>query len=162
MADSTASMIFGNTKKPNEAWDFLKWYLSTDTQTNYANTLQSTYGSEYRLNTANLNAFKQLQYSEEDLQVILGQWKWQKENLQHPAGYMSERELSNAWINVVVNGDGIAEALDKAVLQSDREILRKMQEFGYCDEDGNIIKDYKLLTAKDLYEMLEKKEAAKQ
>jgi len=162
MADSTASMIFGNTKKPNEAWDFLKWYLSTDTQTNYANTLQSTYGSEYRLNTANLNAFKQLQYSEEDLDVILGQWKWQKENLQHPAGYMSERELSNAWINVVVNGDGIAEALDKAVLQSDREILRKMQEFGYCDEKGNIIKDYKLLTAKDLYEMLEKKEAAKQ
>ena len=161
MADSTASMIFGNTKKPDEAWDFLKWYLSVDTQTNYANTLQSTYGSEYRLNTANLNAFKQLQYSEEDLKVILGQWQWQKENVQHPAGYMSERELSNAWINVVVNGDGIAEALDKAVLQSDREILRKMQEFGYCDEDGNVIKDYKLLTAKDLYNMLEEKEAAK-
>ncbi|MBE6750249.1 MAG: extracellular solute-binding protein [Ruminococcaceae bacterium] len=161
MADSTASMIFANTKKPDEAWDFLKWYLSTDTQVNYANTLQSTYGSEYRLNTANLNAFKQLQYSEEDLKVILGQWEWQKENLQHPAGYMSERELSNAWINVVVNGDGIAEALDKAVLQSDREILRKMQEFGYCDEDGNIIKDYKLLTAKDFYAMLEEKEAAK-
>ena len=161
MADSTGSMIFKNTKKPDEAWDFLKWYLSTNTQTNYANTLQSTYGSEYRLNTANLNAFKQLQYSEEDLNVILGQWKWQKENVQHPAGYMSERELSNAWINVVVNGDGIAEALDKAVLQSDREILRKMQEFGYCDEDGNIIKDYKLLTAKDLYAMLEEKEATK-
>jgi len=161
MADSTGSMIFNNTKKPNEAWDFLKWYLSTNTQVNYANTLQSTYGSEYRLNTANLNAFKQLQYSEEDLKVILGQWQWQKENVQHPAGYMSERELSNAWINVVVNGDGIAEALDKAVLQSDREILRKMQEFGYCDEDGNIIKDYKLLTAKDLYNMLEEKEAAK-
>lgn len=161
MADSTASMIFNNTKKPDEAWDFLKWYLSTNTQINYANTLQSTYGSEYRLNTANLNAFKQLQYSEEDLKVILGQWQWQKENVQHPAGYMSERELSNAWINVVVNGDGIAEALDKAVLQSDREILRKMQEFGYCDEDGNVIKDYKLLTAKDLYDMLEEKEAAK-
>ena len=162
MADSTGSMIFNNTKKPQEAWDFLKWYLSTNTQINYANTLQSTYGSEYRLNTANLNAFKQLQYSEEDLKTILGQWQWQKENVQHPAGYMSERELSNAWINVVVNGDGIAEALDKAVLQSDREILRKMQEFGYCDEDGNVIKDYKLLTAKDLYNMLEEKEAAKQ
>ena len=161
MADSTAAMIFNNTKKPDEAWDFLKWYLSTDTQTKYANTLQSTYGSEYRLNTANLNAFKQLQYSEEDLKVILGQWQWQKENVQHPAGYMSERELSNAWINVVVNGDGIAEALDKAVLQSDREIIRKMQEFGYCDEDGNIIKDYKLLTVKDLYDMLEAKEATK-
>lgn len=157
MADSTASMIFANTKKPEEAERFLEWYLSTDTQANYANTLQSTYGSEYRLNTANLNAFKQLQYSEEDMEVILGQWKWQKENQQHPAGYMSERELSNAWINVVVNGDGIAEALDKAVLQSDREILRKMQEFGYCDEDGNVIKDYKTLTAADLYAMLDKK-----
>lgn len=72
---------------------------------------------------------------------------------------MSERELSNAWINVVVNGDGTAEAIDKAVLQSNREIIRKMQEFGYCDENGKIIKEYRRLTAKDLYAMLEKKGA---
>ena len=118
-----------------------------------------TYGTEYRLNTANLKAFSSIQYSDEDRSTILDQWKWQKETARHPASYMSERELSNAWINVVVNGDGTAEAIDKAVLQSNREIIRKMQEFGYCDENGKIIKEYRRLTAKDLYAMLEKKGA---
>ena len=159
MADSTASMIFSNSGKKQEAWSFLKWYLSSETQLDYANNLQMTYGTEYRLNTANLKAFSSIQYSDEDRSTILDQWKWQKETARHPASYMSERELSNAWINVVVNGDGTAEAIDKAVLQSNREIIRKMQEFGYCDENGKIIKEYRRLTAKDLYAMLEKKGA---
>lgn len=159
MADSTASMIFSNSGKKQEAWSFLKWYLSSETQLDYANNLQMTYGTEYRLNTANLKAFSSIQYSDEDRSTILDQWKWQKETARHPASYMSERELSNAWINVVVNGDGTAEAIDKAVLQSNREIIRKMQEFGYCDENGKIIKEYRRLTAKDLYAMFEKKGA---
>ena len=157
MADSTASMIFENTKKPDEAWKFLKWYLSHDTQLNFTNNLQMTYGPEYRLNTSNLKAFSQLPYSEHDKNVILEQWCWQKETARHPASYMTERELSNAWINVVVNGEGVAEAIDEAVLQSEREILRKLKEFGYADSNGNKIKDYRQLTADDLYKILESK-----
>ncbi len=158
MADSTAAMIFDNTDKPDEAWDLVKWWLSTDTQANFANNLQSTFGTEYRWNTANLNAFDTLSYSDKEKNVILKQWEWQKETARHPSNYMTERELSNAWVNVVINGDGISESLDKAVLQSNREILRKMQEFGYCDEEGNVLKEYRQLTAADLYKMLEEQQ----
>jgi len=60
IADATACMILENTDKPDKAWHFLKWWLSTDTQLTFANRLQTTLGSEYRWNTANLTAFEQL------------------------------------------------------------------------------------------------------
>lgn len=157
MADSTACMIFKNTEQPDEAWRFLKWWLSKETQIQYAYNLRASFGPEYQWNTANLQAFRELPYPEEHKKVILKQLESQKENLRHPANYMVEREVSNVWNEVVVNGTPLMEALDKAVMISDREILRKMQEFGFCDENGNILKDYPTDAYYQLLKMLEEK-----
>ena len=43
------------------------------------------------------------------------------------------------------------ESLDQAVLVIDREIKRKLQEFGYIDQDGKLIKDYNIEILKMLY-----------
>ncbi len=141
-ADSTMAMIFQNTDKKEEAWRFLKWWLSAETQSEFARTLELAYGTEYRWNTANLAAFAESSYPEDHKEVILSMWEGQRETLQHPASYIVERELSNAYTNVVVNGDSVVEALWKSSLVSDREIMRKLKEFGFCDEDGNLIRDY--------------------
>ncbi len=141
-ADSTASMISNNTDKPDEAWEFLKWWLAGETQTEFSNRLESAYGAGYRWNTANLKAFESLPYPKGDREVILRQLSYQKETGRHPAGYMVEREVSNTWNQVVVNGKGLTESIDRAVIASDREIIRKLQEFNFMDEDGNMIKPY--------------------
>lgn len=141
-ADSTASMIFANTDMPDEAWEFLRWWLSAKTQAEFSNRLESTYGPAYRWNTANLEAFRSLPYSDEDKAVILEQISYQKETARHPAGYMVEREVSNIWNEVVVNGKGLTESTDRAVIACNREIIRKLQEFGYMDDDGNLIRAY--------------------
>lgn len=154
-ADSTASMIFKNTDKPDEAWEFLKWWLSSETQAEFSNRLERTYGSAYRWNTANLEAFASLPYPEEHKAVILEQISYQKETARHPAGYMVEREVSNIWNEVVVNGKGLTESIDRAVIASDREILRKLEEFGFIDEDGNIIRPY---TTEDVLEWMDLEE----
>lgn len=162
-ADSTASMIFKNTDKPEEAWEFLKWWLSSEVQAEFSNRLERTYGPAYRWNTANLEAFAGLPYPEEHKAVILEQISYQKETARHPAGYMVEREVSNIWNEVVVNGKGLTESIDRAVIASDREILRKLEEFGFIDEDGNIIKPYTtedVLTWMDLEEGGEHEELA--
>lgn len=44
-----------------------------------------------------------------------------------------------------------SDAVDNAVVSSDREILRKLLEFGYCDERGTKIKDYTTNSDKILY-----------
>lgn len=161
IADATASMILDNTDKEEEAWQFLKWWLSSDTQYSYATLLQSTLGSEYRWNTANLDAFRQLPYPEEHKNVILKQWESQKEIAPHAASYMIQRETSNIWNNVVVNGKGLVESIDSAAILSNREILRKMQEFGFCDAKGTPTEKYKVVTYVDLVKMLEERKASK-
>lgn len=155
MADSTACMIFENTEFEEESWEFLKWWLSSETQLEYANMLESTYGSTYRWNTANHRAFEQLSYPESHKRLILEQWESQKENLRHPANYMVERELSNIWNNVVISGDSLVTEIDRATIEVNREIVRKLQEFGYYDNDKNVIKEYPLMTYEQLVKLLQ-------
>ncbi|MDE7266749.1 MAG: extracellular solute-binding protein [Lachnospiraceae bacterium] len=150
-ANSTASMIFDNTDKPEEAWEFLKWWLSADIQTEFSNRLETTYGDAYRWNTANLTAFENLPYPDEHKAIILEELSYQTETARHPAGYMVEREVSNIWNNVVVNGKGLTESTDRAVIASEREIQRKLKEFGFMDSDGNLIMPY---TTEDVREWL--------
>jgi len=138
----TACMIFNNTDKAAAAYDFLKWWLAADTQVTYAYSLQSTYGPEFHWNPANRVAMAQLYYQPDHLETILNQWEWGRENFRHPATYMVERALSDAWTNVVVNSNNKMVSLDYASLTADREIIRKLIEFGYLDEEGNIINDY--------------------
>ncbi len=157
MADLNACMIFENTDKPDEAWTFLKWWLSEETQTEYALSLQTTYGSEYRWNTANLKTFEQLPYDEADKKVILQQWQCQMENIRHPANYMVEREISNIWNNAVIGGEELIEVIDESTVLINREIERKLKEFGYIDQNGKIVKDY----ATNAYEFLLSKKGEK-
>ncbi len=159
-ADTTAAMIFSNTKMPEESYEFLKWWLSSDTQTEYAANLQMKYGPDYIWNTANHVAFAQMSYPRRHKEIILEQWSWQKEALRHPASYILEREVSNAWIDIVTNGASFQPRIDEATLAADQEMKRKLTEFGYYDEDGNKLKEYNVHLIDDLIAQREGKEAA--
>ncbi len=136
-----ASMIMSDTQYPDESWDFLKWWMSTDVQSDFAFLLQSTYGQAYFWNTANIDAFKTLSMPKEYKDIILEQWDYALEASRIPGAYMVEREISNAWTNIVFNNENPRQALDEAVRISNREIIYKMAEFGYTYK-GEIIKEY--------------------
>ena len=156
-ASANTCMILENTKKSDEAWKFLKWWLSTDIQARYAYLLQSRYGSEYRWNSANLKAFAQMPYSAGDRAVIMAQWKDQRETVNHPANYMIERESSDIWNGVVVDNEALIEEIDRATTLTNREIRRKLTEFGFCDNDGNVIKEYSMTAYQTLINKLNEK-----
>lgn len=149
-AAMTTCMIFENTNMSEEAWKFMKWWLSAETQTAFAETMELSYGTEYRWNTANIKSFDETSYPEGHKEVIKIAWDNQKENLQHPASYIVEREISNAFTNATVNGDTVIEALDASKLVADREIMRKLKEFGYVDSAGNLKEDYPVEVMKDI------------
>lgn len=136
-----ASMIMSNTKYPEESWDFLKWWMSANVQSEFAFLLQSTYGQAYFWNTANLDAFRTLSMPKEYKDIVLEQWNYAIEASRIPGAYMVEREISNAWTNIVFNNENPRQALDEAVRISDREIIYKMAEFGYT-LNGEILKEY--------------------
>ena len=68
--------------------------------------------------------------------------EWIEETPRIPGTYMVERELSNAYVEVAINGETLRTSLDEAVKRINRETKRKLQEFGYLDNEGNVIREY--------------------
>ena len=129
--------IFSSTKMEAEAWQFLTWWMSKETQTEFAFTLQSTLGNEYLWNSANTSAFANSPWPTEHKKIIAEQMQWIYEAPRVPGSYMVEREISNAVNAVCLEGKNLREALDEAVKRIDREVERKLEEFGRM-ENGRL------------------------
>lgn len=140
-----ASILFKASSQPEQAWQFLKWWMSTPTQVEFARQLILNYGIEYLWNTANLEAFQYLPIPDEHKTVILEQWQWLQEPVKLPGSYMQERELSNAWNRIVFDGVNPRVAIDAAILTINREITRKMEEFGYL-QNGQKVREFRVPT----------------
>lgn len=140
-----SAMIFEKSDKQAQGWEFLKWWMDTDTQVTFANKIQNLYGPTYMWNTANLDAFVQLPWDEKAKAIILEQWDWLVEVPKAPGSYMLERELSNVWNEIVFDGANPRAAIDDAVIRIDREFARKLEEFGYL-ENGEVVQMYKIPT----------------
>ncbi len=151
----TVTLTNGNTMSREEAaWEFMKWWSSTETQTEYGQTLQISYGEEYIWATANLEAFMELPWDTEDKTIIAEQSTNVVEAPRILGTYMLERELSNCFNDVVVNGKNLRSRVDAAVKIIDRETERKLEEFGYIDSEGNVLKEYKVPTLESVKEIL--------
>lgn len=140
-----SAMIFKGTKDREKSWELLKWWMSTETQTEFASSLQNLYGPEYMWNTANLQAFKNLPWPEEHKDTIIKQWEFLQEVPKTPGTYMVERELSNIWNRIVFDGENTRSAVDDSIIAIDREMSRKMEEFGYM-KNGKMVKPYPIPT----------------
>ncbi|HIZ20119.1 MAG TPA: extracellular solute-binding protein [Firmicutes bacterium] len=145
------AVIMQRTDQKQEAWAFLKWWLSTDVQEEYGFIMQTKFGPSFIWNTANEEAFRSVDIEKRHMDVIFGQWEWTYEVPLHPASYILERELSNAWNDVVVKKKEVRSSLDKAVINIDREIERKLQEFGYV-KNGEMVQPYRLATLERIQE----------
>ena len=108
--------------------------------------VQSIYGDEYIWPTANLEAFDLLPWDTEDKQVIREFAGNVVDVARVPGTYMLEREMSNAFNDIVVNGDNEQTRIDQAVKTINREIRRKLVEFGYVDSQGNVLEEYRIPT----------------
>lgn len=150
-----SSVIFkSDSEREEKAWEFVKWWSSTEVQAEFGQTLQITYGDEYMWTTANLDAFMQLPWSTQDKSIIAEQMSYVVDVARVPGTYLLEREMSNAFNDIVVNGDSAQARIDKAVKSINREFDRKLEEFGYIDSEGNTIQDYVVPDINDVRELL--------
>ena len=143
-----------NEEREQKAWEYIKWWTSTETQVEYGQTLQITYGPEYIWNTANMEAFAQLPWDTSHKKVIMEQTEWILEAPRLPGSYMVERELSNAYNDVVVDGEDLRITLNNAVKRINRETERKLKEFGYLSPEGEVIEEYEVPTIEEVRQIL--------
>lgn len=156
IANGTGGVIFKDSDKIDESWEFLKWWTSYDTQINYTYTLQSTYGKTFVWMSSNVDAVADSSFDQADKQVILEQIKWLRDVPRTPGQYMLERAISDIWNAMIKNGKSAQVAIDEQVIGINREIKKKMQELGYYDKSGNLLKPYVIRDVDWIMEQLEK------
>lgn len=137
--DTRNGVIFKKTKEGHAqmAWNFMSWWLSAEAQAGFANAIQSTYGSTFLWNTANLEAFKTLAMPEEIKTVILAQLEHLHNVPQIPATYIVERGISNIWNKAIFDNASVRALITDGKVEMDKEIKRKMEEFGFVNAAVN-------------------------
>lgn len=125
-----ASIIMANTEYPEECWEFLKWWTSADTQTQYGREMESLMGSAARVPTANLEAFGNMPWPVDAYEALSDAFQWVKGIPQVPGGYYSWRNVNNAFYTVTTETDIASpreELMDK-VIYINAEIDYKRRE----------------------------------
>lgn len=124
-----ASVMFEHTKDKDAAWDFMKWWTSADTQAAFGREMEVRLGTSARYPTANMDALAKLPWQTKDFQKLQEQLKWVKGIPEVPGGYLSGRNLDNAFRAVVVQGEDPRETMEYYTRYINEEITTKRKEF---------------------------------
>ncbi len=136
-SQTSAVMFRTDEQRQQRAWAFMKWWLSTDTQYLFAESMENNYGEAFRWFSANRDVVSMQNWPEDTRKILLEQMDWYKQLPMVPGGsYMTSRELWNAWTRIVVDKGNYREEIETAVEDISLEISIKQQEMGYIDEDG--------------------------
>jgi ABC-type glycerol-3-phosphate transport system substrate-binding protein len=118
------------SKQQDIAWEFLKWWMSAQTQTDYGNEIENVLGVSGRVATANMDALGNLPWSNTDYRQLVSQLNWVKALPEVPGGYYTERHIKNAFYTVYNNKEDPRETLEDFVKTINNEITNKRIEFG--------------------------------
>jgi len=138
--NGTSSIIFENSDMIDEAWSFLKWFLSYEIQRDFAFELFSNYHMLWL--PSNIAALSQLPLDHNHLEIILDSMQWMRDPPRSPGHYILERRLSDIWNSIVFEGASPRTAIDSSVIEINREFNRRMIEFGFIDTQGNQLQPY--------------------
>ena len=127
-----------------EAWQFIRWWLSDDIQLEYALGIESILGAAARYPTANPNVLRQLPWTSREAALLLEQFERTRGIPAVPGHYMSDRMVQYTFNDVVTRFANPRELLFLNVRAIDQELTRKRQEFGFSfwdEERGVIVRD---------------------
>lgn len=125
---STMIMMNGCDKREN-AWRFMDWYTSAETQSTYANEMVAIVGQGAMYATANKEALEALPWSTTDLQNILAQYNNLAAIPEMPGGYIISRYVQFAFLSAYNDNADPVEALLGYIDDINKEITRKRKEF---------------------------------
>lgn len=131
----SGAVIFNKVSNQAAAWDFVKWFTSTDIQVDYGKQIEALMGPLGRFDTANVEALEQLPWSTAEYEKISSQQSYLKEVPIIPASYAVTRHINNAFRMVVNDAGNPRYTLMSYNDQIKSEIVRKYQELSSIKND---------------------------
>ncbi len=119
-----------NEQVKQNAWEFMKWWVSADTQVRFGREIESILGSSARYTTANTEALDQLAWSADQLAVLKAQMAETVGFREIAGGYSTTRHMTNAIRRVINVKEDARETLITYARTINEEIKVKRKEFG--------------------------------
>ena len=116
-------------KVRNNAWEFMKWWVSADAQVRFGREMESVLGASARYQTANRDALRRLAWSNEQLAVLEEQMAHTHGFPEIAGGYSTTRHMTNAIRRVITTKEDPRETLLTYARTINEEIRIKRQEF---------------------------------
>ena len=126
----SSAFILNQSERPDEAWEFLKWFTDEEEQYDYAMAIENLQGASARFSTANVAAFNQLSFKKSTLQQINVQRDKAVGVQQAPGGYFLSRHIDNIYRAVKNDGDDVRQTVLEYTDVINAELTRKRKEFG--------------------------------
>lgn len=139
----TCSMMLRGAEDRNKkeiAWEFMKWWASSEVQSIYASELEAVMGAAARYATANKNTFETLSWSSKESAALKEQWEYAFGLPEVAGGYYTARHITNAIRKVMNENEDPRETLLDYTKTINEEITNKREEFGLetaPEADGN-------------------------
>ncbi len=109
--------------------DFLKWWVSAETQGEYGVEIEAVMGPAARYTPANRLAFEEIAWSAQEKEALTTQWEQVMDVRQIPGNYVIVRSLTSA-LRLTISEDGTARKnLQRYNKDINSEIARKRKEF---------------------------------
>lgn len=125
----TGCSIVEKSDHKEEAWEFLKWWTSAETQIRYNNNVESVIGILGRTATANREALSGFSWNPGDLEKLLAQWDNVREVPEIPGSYYLTRAVDQAFWSVINDNTNPKDAVTKWAMVADGEISRKIEQY---------------------------------
>lgn len=130
VTDTVQSVIMSSTGLPEESWEFLKWWVSVDTQLQFGTTTESVMGTAARYASAIPAVLEQLPWSYQELNVLLKQFENTVGIPAVPGYYMTNRMISYSFSDVINSKTNPREALYLNIKSIQKELTNKREQLG--------------------------------
>lgn len=111
------------------AWKFVKWLASAEVQVEYGLDVEAVMGPLGRYTPANLEAFEQMPWTDNQKQLLKMQWEDIVILKEIPGGYAITRNINNAFRRTIYDNENPVDMLNKYNLLINKELERKYNEF---------------------------------
>lgn len=126
----TGAVIFNKVSDKQNAWEFVKWFTSTEVQVKYATEIEALMGTMGRFDTANTEALNQISWSETEKEKLNAQMEELKEIPVILSSYVVTRNIMNAFRETVNNSENPRDTLMNYNRDINEEIARKRENLG--------------------------------
>ncbi len=130
-ADSTiaAVVMIAGIEDEDSAWEFMKWYVGAECQTEYANEMVAIIGDSAKHNTANRLALESMPWTRSEYSEVSKQFENLAAIPNYPGSYYIGRHTNFAFLSAYNDDADPTTEILSYINTINKEITRKREEF---------------------------------